>query len=77
MRKAGDRALKNDGRADSDARIEYRISVCSSWAASICQRGAAAIDGLPWLSPERTVHGRRGPKRQYHQGPVTRERAEF
>src|SRR3974390_2238152 len=51
------RSRQDDGLADSDARVGYRISVCSSGAASICQRASLKssatqfIRGFPTEAP--------------------------
>ena len=45
LRSAGDRAVKTTVEQNSDARIGYRISVCSSGAASICQRASMKVIG--------------------------------
>ena len=45
MRKAGDGAVKTTVEQTSDARVGYRISVCSSGTASICQRASMKVIG--------------------------------
>ena len=66
LRSAGDRTVKTTV-ADSDARVGYRISVCSSGAASICQR--ASTKGIGHTIHSRVPH--RGPASGAAQLPVS------
>ena len=59
LRKAGDGTVKTTVEQNSDARVGYRISVCSSGAASICQRASMKVIG-------HTIH-----TRVPHRGPAS------